>query len=113
MTASPPAIARVLEPGEFGGAHCETSAVRKVLLTHGLDISEALLFGLGGGIGFWYASTAPSGQNRAMVSTRNGPFPVFVNRMCRALGLQLKIRSTGDPQQARGELLAELAAGRP
>ena len=36
----------------FGGKHCETSALKNVLDFHGLSLSEEILFGLGGGIGF-------------------------------------------------------------
>ncbi|NJP67419.1 BtrH N-terminal domain-containing protein [Streptomyces spiramenti] len=103
----------VADPGEFGGAHCETAALRKQLLTHGVDISEPLLLGLGGGIGFWYQPAAPGGPSRSMTSTRNGPFPVFTTRMCRALGLELTVHRTDDPATARRRLHEELAAGRP
>jgi hypothetical protein len=99
--------------GEFGGVHCETSSVRKVLLTQGIDISEAVLFGLGGGIGFWYQPVGPSGRFRSMTSTRNGPFPIFVERMCTALGLTLTVHRTSDPDRGLDDLRGELASGRP
>ncbi len=40
----------------FGGNHCETSALKRVLDHHGLSSSEEMLLGLGGGVGFiyWY-----------------------------------------------------------
>lgn len=101
------------DPGEFGGVHCETSAVRKALLADGIDISEELLFGLGGGIGFWYQPSGPAGRFRSMTSTRNGPFPVFLERMCAALGLAVTIHRTSDPEHALRELRRGLARGRP
>ncbi len=41
---------------QFGGNHCETSALKRVLDHHGLSLSEEMLLGLGGGVGFiyWY-----------------------------------------------------------
>ena len=36
----------------FVGKHCETSALKRVFDYHGLCLSEDMLFGLGGGIGF-------------------------------------------------------------
>ncbi|MFX4291768.1 BtrH N-terminal domain-containing protein [Streptomyces bohaiensis] len=115
MTARPtaPAGPLVADPGEFGGAHCETAALRKQLLAHGVDIGEPLLLGLGGGIGFWYQPAAPGGPTRSMTSTRNGPFPLFTRRMCEALGLRLTVHRTDDPATARRRLHEELAAGRP
>ncbi len=38
--------------GLFGGHHCETSAVKKIFAYHDLPVSEEMLFGLAGGIGF-------------------------------------------------------------
>ncbi|MFD0441564.1 BtrH N-terminal domain-containing protein [Streptomyces rhizosphaericus] len=43
----------------YGGDHCETSAFRKALHAHGLGLSEEMLLGLGGGIGFMYVPKAP------------------------------------------------------
>ena len=43
----------------FVGKHCETSTLKRVLDYHGLYLSEEMLLGLGGGIGFiyWYMKT--------------------------------------------------------
>jgi hypothetical protein len=91
----------------FGGAHCETSAFRKALHAHGLDLTEELLFGLGGGIGFMYVSTAPGMP--PFLATRNDPFPAFTRRMAAGVGLELSIATTTDPQEARDQLTQELA----
>ncbi|WP_055490827.1 BtrH N-terminal domain-containing protein [Streptomyces sp. TP-A0356] len=112
-TAPVPGGPLAADPGEFGGAHCETSSLRKQLLVNGVDIGEPLLFGLGGGIGFWYQPSAPGGVFRSMTSTRNGPFPLFITRLCRALGLDVTVHRTDDPDRALHELREELAAGRP
>jgi len=41
---------------QFVGKHCETTALKRVLDYHGIYLSEEMLLGLGGGIGFiyWY-----------------------------------------------------------
>ncbi|MFE6554069.1 BtrH N-terminal domain-containing protein [Streptomyces sp. NPDC057746] len=99
---------RKLRPPLFGGAHCETSAFRKALHAHGLDISEEMLLGLGGGIGFMYVPKAPG--TPPFLATRNDPFPVFTRRMATGVGLELDIATTTDPREASDQLAAELAA---
>jgi len=37
-----------------GGKHCETTALRTVLINRGVAISEETPFGLSGGLGFIY-----------------------------------------------------------
>ena len=36
------------------GEHCASTAFRNVLRYHGLDLSESMIFGLAGGLGFFY-----------------------------------------------------------
>lgn len=45
----------------FGGKHCWTTSLKNALAYHGLDLSEEMLFGLGGGLGFiyWYMKMMP------------------------------------------------------
>ena len=54
----------------FIGKHCETTALRRVFDYHGLSLSEEMLFGLGGGIGFvyWHTKLMPF----PFIGTRNG-----------------------------------------
>ncbi|MFF8905367.1 BtrH N-terminal domain-containing protein [Streptomyces olivaceoviridis] len=99
---------RKLRPPLLGGAHCETSAFRKALHAHGLDISEEMLLGLGGGIGFMYVPKAPGMP--PFLATRNDPFPLFTRRMATGVGLELDIATTTDPGAASDQLAAELDA---
>ena len=41
---------------QFGGKHCQTAALKNILDYHGLHLSEEMLLGLMGGVGFiyWY-----------------------------------------------------------
>ncbi|GAA2566510.1 MULTISPECIES: BtrH N-terminal domain-containing protein [Streptomyces] len=91
----------------YGGEHCETSAFRKALHAHGLGLSEEMLLGLGGGIGFMYVPKAPG--TPPFLATRNDPFPVFTRRMASGVGLELSVVTTTDPEEARGRLDRELA----
>ena len=47
---------------QFGGKHCWTTALKSLFDHHGLHLSEEMLFGLGGGIGFiyWYMKMMPA-----------------------------------------------------
>ncbi|MGH3900178.1 MAG: BtrH N-terminal domain-containing protein [Pseudonocardiaceae bacterium] len=112
MTAVDPAAGdRPATLDELGGEHCETASLRKMLHHAGLDIDEALLLGLGGGIGFMYA--APTDQFPGFVGGRNGPFPAFTQRMLDGVGLQAGIVTTDDPARAESELISRLATGDP
>lgn len=108
---APPRDLRVAGFHDFGGVHCETTALRKLLRHHGLTCSEELLFGLGGGIGFvfWQQPGAPV----PFVGGRNGSFPHFLRRAARALGLQLDVWQSDSADAARDRLIEELGQGRP
>ncbi|MBV6702052.1 BtrH N-terminal domain-containing protein [Kitasatospora aureofaciens] len=93
------------------GAHCETAALRTQLAAHGLDLSEAMLFGLAGGINFMHMPAPPGG--RGFTGGRNGPFPDFTRRMAAGVGLDLDVAVTDDPDRAWRELRTELDQGRP
>jgi hypothetical protein len=45
-----------------GGKHCQTTAMKAVLDYSGIQLSEDMLLGLGGGIGFiyWYMKLMPA-----------------------------------------------------
>ena len=77
----------------FVGKHCETSALKRVLDYHGLSLSEDMLFGLGGGIGFiyWCTRTMPG----PFIGTRNGKIPDLIADEG-ALGKEAMIRIFGN-----------------
>jgi hypothetical protein len=95
----------------FGGAHCETAALHKVLAFHGTEVSEPMLFGLAGGIGFMHMPQGPDG--RAFVGGRNGPFPEFTRRMAEGVGLRLDVVIPDDPRTAWDQVRGQLALGSP
>jgi len=109
----------------LGGEHDQTAAMRDLLTAAGLDVphtghppSEALLLGLGGGIGaavftFQYAGHLP----HLYVETRCTPqFAYdlnFVQRAAEGLGLKLTVATGTTPKAAARVLDAALEAGRP
>ncbi|MFX1475436.1 MAG: BtrH N-terminal domain-containing protein [Promethearchaeota archaeon] len=94
----------------FGGVHCETSAVRKVFLYHDLPISEEMLFGLGGGIGFiyWYVKQMPA----PMVGGRGGG-RYFIEDAARRAGATITVRRTTSSRKGHSWLVEKLATKEP
>ena len=94
----------------FGGIHCETSAVRKVFQYHGLSISEEMLFGLGGGIGFiyWYMKMMP-----APVLGARGGGRYFIENAARRAGATIEVRRTSSNKKGHKWLMEKLANDEP
>lgn len=96
---------------EFVGKHCETSALKRVLEYHGISLSEEMLLGLGGGVGFiyWYTKQMPA----PFAGTRNGKVPDFLIAACRRIGAEATATETSSPKKGYEELKAMLHAGEP
>ncbi len=95
----------------FVGKHCETSALKRMLDYHGLSLSEEMLFGLGGGVGFiyWYTKLMPS----PFMGTRNGKVPDFLISVCRRIGADMTAVETSSSKKGYEELKTVLRAGEP
>ena len=95
----------------FIGKHCETTALKRVLDHHGLNVSEEMLLGLGGGIGFvyWYMKMMPY----PFVGGRNGKIAEFAVTACRRLGAEVTIMETASARKGYEELKALLRDGEP
>ena len=102
-------IVKGLEP--FIGKHCETTALKRVLDYHGLSLSEEMLLGLGGGIGFiyWYMKMMPA----PFVGSRSGKGTEFASNICRRIGAEVTIMETASAKKGYTELKALLSAGEP
>ena len=74
---------------QFVGKHCETTALRRVLDYHGLSLSEEMLLGLGGGIGFiyWYMKGMPG----PFIGGRCGKATEFPVNICRRIGADVTV----------------------
>jgi len=94
----------------FGGIHCETSAVRKIFLYNDLPISEEMLFGLAGGIGFiyWYVKQMPA----PMVGGRGGG-RYFIENAARRAGAQIEVRRTTSSKKGYDLLIEKLTNNEP
>ena len=81
----------------FIGKHCETTALKRALDYHGLTLSEEMLLGLGGGIGFiyWYMKMMPS----PFVGGRNGKVAEFAVTACRRLGAEVTMMETASARE--------------
>jgi hypothetical protein len=95
----------------FIGKHCETSALGKVLAHYGLSISEDMLLGLGGGIGFiyWHMKKMPY----PFIGGRNGRFPGFLAAICGSLGAASRLSRTTSAKKGYEELKSLLRMGKP
>jgi len=95
----------------FIGKHCETTALKRALDYHGLSLSEEMLLGLGGGIGFiyWYMKMMPS----PFIGARYGKGADFPINICRRIGADIGIVETSSPKRGYEELKALLRAGEP
>jgi len=95
----------------FIGKHCETTALKRVLDYHGLSLSEEMLLGLGGGVGFiyWYVKAMPS----PFVGGRSGKGTDFSTNICRRIGADVTISETASSRRGYEELKALLGAGEP
>jgi hypothetical protein len=97
--------------GAFIGKHCETTALKRVLDYHRLSLSEEMLLGLGGGIGFiyWYMKGMPA----PFVGSRSGKGNDFVTNLCRRIGAEVTIMETTSAKKGYAELKALLSIGEP
>jgi len=96
---------------QFGGKHCQTTALKSLLDYHGLHLSEEMLFGLGGGVGFiyWYMKNMPS----PFIGTRGGKVEEFLLNCCKRIGAEASIFQTASAQKGHEELLRLLSQGEP
>lgn len=95
----------------FGGKHCETAALKKVLDYYDISHSEEFLFGLGSGIGFiyWYMKMMPG----PFIGGRMGKVLELPERACERLGVGLEISSTTSSKKGYEELKRVLGKGAP
>jgi len=95
----------------FIGKHCETTALKRALDYHGLFLSEEMLLGLGGGIGFiyWYMKIMPC----PFIGGRNGKVAEFAVTICKRLGAEVTMMETASTRRGYEELKGLLRDGEP
>lgn len=94
-----------------GGKHCWTTALKNIFDYHGLHLSEEMLFGLGGGIGFiyWYMKLMPA----PFIGTRYGKGIEPLINTCKRIGAEGTIAATSSAEKGYEELKKELRKGEP
>ncbi|MFH0518433.1 BtrH N-terminal domain-containing protein [Streptomyces sp. M41] len=93
-----------------GGQHCETTALGVLLRHRGIDLSEAMLFGLGSGLSFVYWDSKQ--LDFPFLGGRVKPFQLTKNSAAR-LGVELVVRETTSRRKAWEDVSAAIDTGRP
>jgi len=95
----------------FGGLHCETSAVGKVLAHSGLPLSEEMLLGVGCGIGFiyWYMKR----MKAPLVGGRGGKSEDLMDNIASSIDGTIARITTGSQRKAHALLMERLGEGLP
>jgi hypothetical protein len=95
-----------------GGVHRESALLSRVLRQAGITASEAMLAGLGGGIGFMYFVFEYKGHHPMMtIVTQAHPDPMIPAALDRA-GIEHEVKQTGSPRVAERNLRQALESGR-
>lgn len=107
----------------FGGCHDETAAVRNVLASQGVTaphtgepFSEAMLFGIGGGLGGGYHVFQYGDESTFFLGVRafwDQPDAGMARRIVERLGGELRVRETSGATKGAEQLLEPLAEGSP
>lgn len=94
-----PASRTTTAQGEFEhrhAAHCESGTVATLLRTRGLDLSEPMVFGIGGGLFFFYMPLIKMG-GMPLTAYRDAPRTIIKN-ICKRLGVRMRSHRYRDPE---------------
>lgn len=94
----------------FVGVHCETTATGNLLKHKGVEISEAMMFGLGEALSFLLFPI--KGLNLPFIGGRIKPFHLTLN-LCANLGLELTTKETTSKKKAWDNVRSVLDRGEP
>lgn len=94
----------------FEGQHCETTATGSLLKHAGLDLSEAMLFGLGQGLGFIYWDMKSMGF--PFIGGRIQP-NLLTDNLVGNLGLHIERRETSSTKKAWENVKKNIDSGVP
>lgn len=89
------------------GVHCGSTALSDALRVQGVDVSEAMAFGLGAGLGFFYVSSPQLSPSHQF----HGRAAPLERTACEVLGAPVLGRSEEDPVRAWEGVLAALDRG--
>ncbi len=91
--------------------HCESGTVSALLRERGLDLSEPMVFGIGGGLFFLHLAMIKMG-GIPLTTYRIAPRAIIKN-VCKRLGVRMRHRRFRDQDSGMRELDNLLAQGRP
>ena len=91
--------------------HCESGTVSALLRHQGLDLSEPMVFGIGGGLFFLHLPLIKVG-GIPLTAYRDAPRAIIKN-VCKRLGISMRHLRFRDPEQGMRALDEFLAHGRP
>lgn len=96
----------------YQSAHCENGVTSNLLKHHGLNLSEAMVFGIGSGLFFSYMPFIKL-NGLPVVSFR--PYPGFIfKRACKRLGISIqRFKFSKSPDEAMAKLDEFLQKGIP
>jgi len=96
---------------QFGGKHCWTTSLHNLFRFNGLDLSEEMFFGLGGGLGFvyWYMKKMPA----PFVGGRQGRGLDPLLKPCEWCGAAVSYSETSSAKKAYDALKDVLRQGKP
>lgn len=89
------------------GVHCGSTALADALRQQGLDLTEAMAFGLGAGLGFYYLDSPLLSPTRILIG-RQWPLEVTA---CEVVGAPVAVRTEQDPAAAWAGVRAALERG--
>lgn len=101
-------------PDAGPAVHRESALAQRLLASAGVEVSEAMACGLGGGIGFMYAVFEYEALPHPLLTfvTQHHPRP-WVEEVAENLGLDVNGRTSSAARAALAKLDAALAAGTP
>ena len=95
----------------FHAAHCESGAVTTLLRNNGLELSEAMVFGIGGGLFFIHIPWVKL-VGYPVTAYRDKPYSIIKN-ICKRLGVRMKSQRFRKPEPGAKALDDLLAKGIP
>ncbi len=107
----PPTTEPTLVPGytHLPGNHCGSTALRNLLRHAGIELSEEMAFGLGGGAGFYYLALPDASPTRWF----NGRTARLEESFRELTGAALEMRTFGEPEEGWEAARALIDRGRP
>ena len=92
-------------------AHCESGVTSNLLYHYGIDISEAMAFGIGAGLFFGYLPFIK--VNKLPLTTFRCEVGGIFKRLTRSFGFQVRWQKFRDPQKAMDALDRKIEEGIP